>query len=339
MSFSIPTLNSLRVYSRGKPGRDSVRMDMNENQSGDPVSLSMGSRQIRCYPDEGLLVSALGDLWKVPPEGIMLFNGASEAIMVACLAFSCSLTRALVVDPEFALIPHYLGLTGARLVVIPLDGSGNFDLPSIRSELETGLSMLMVSTPHNPTGALLPGSTVLEWCSLFPDTLFVIDEAYCGFSGRSLLREATQRPNLLVLRSFSKDWAMAGLRLGAAAGCGRLLNELRKVRTPYSVNAAALEWALLQLTDLENVKTGVRRHLEERDRLANACEEAGFTVRRGGGNFFLLQGDDAVDFCRQCGEMEVVLRRISRDMVRISPADSKGNERFIGCLRRWKERA
>lgn len=312
-------------------------MDLNENTFCSLKEISLSSEQIRRYPDEQPLTILLERNWELPPDSLMLFNGASEAIQCICLAFVNPGSRVTIPIPAFALTPHYLNLAGGVLSEIPLTEAMEFDSEAIAQSLETGADLFITASPHNPSGAVLEATQATEWCRRFPETLFVIDEAYASFASETLLNEVGNNKNLLVIRSFSKDCGLAGLRLGAAAGSTALINALSKVRTPYSINSAALSAATTLIQSSDSLNSGVRKQLLCRNMLAKETQDCGLPVKTGSGNFFLITGANAEKFHNFCLQNGVVTRLLANSIVRISPSDEAGNERYRECLLNWKE--
>lgn len=334
MSFQAERISTLSTYHRVASDKNSVRMDLNENYSEECPGFAVPEISIRKYPDEWPLTEALAEAWGLGTGNLLLFNGASEAIMCTALATVNSGDLTAVVKPEFFLIPHYLKLAGGELVEIPLTDGLEFNPGRIEQCLLNGVKVFFTSIPHNPSGAILSEELILEWCRKWQDTLFIIDEAYASFAGKSLLSQAQSMTNLLVIRSFSKDTALAGLRLGAASGNSRLMDSLKKVRTPYSVNAAALQAALLSIPYMaRRTHTSLKRDLEI---LLKETEKVGLTVRKGWGNFFLILGSNSGRFCNHCRTRGVILRKLNSGAVRVSPSDRAGNEKYLECLADWR---
>jgi histidinol-phosphate aminotransferase len=256
--------------------RGAVRLDFNENTAG--YAGGLGS----VYPEYEELRRRLSGYWGLAEENLLLGNGLGECLFVAAFTFiEPGRDRALVSRPTFSLIPHNLAIVGADLVEVDVTADLGFDERALAKVLNKGVKLAVFATPDNPTGAVLPKEVLTDWCARFPGTLFVVDEAYADYGGETLLPEAGSVPNLLVLRTFSKAWGMAGLRLGVVAGPAGLLHEMRKVRNPYSVSSAAVKAA----TDMIGRADEVRRHTEgtrgRREDLAQALEERGFDVVRG----------------------------------------------------------
>lgn len=337
MTFEAERLQGLSAYRKTYAEPGAVRMDQNENNVGNAKELTITQEEIRKYPDEQPFGKLLAEQWKLPLDSIMLFNGASEAIQCTCLAFLNTGSRVTIPTPAFALTSHYLTLAGGVLSEIPLNSEMEFDLDAITISLEKGADLFITSSPHNPSGAVLPKETVTGWCRKFPRILFVVDEAYASFGKETLLGETTVHSNLLVIRSFSKDWGLAGLRLGAAAGPPPLINALGKVRTPFSINSAALSAGLRLLKSEKRLRNSISKQIVFRDILAEETKKIGLPVKAGSGNFFLITGERAEEFYRFCLLSGVVIRLLGKSIARVSPSDKSGNEKYLKCLRKWKE--
>lgn len=322
---------NLTPYPKKTTGTGKVRMHMNENQANTGRTITLDEGSISLYPDEGPLQSLIADKWGIQEENLMLFNGASEAIMCAALALVNQGDPVVTVKPEFSLIPHYLTLAGAKLIQVPMQNR-EFRKREIEENARQS-KVVFISVPHNPTGATISCKEIRSWCRACPKTVFVIDEAYAGFTGSSLLKGFQEKENLMVIRSFSKDMALAGLRLGAAIGPKAAIQAMAKVRTPYSINAAALKAGTTAISS----GNPTERTAEDLKNLAAATEAAGLKVHRGGGNFFTITGNDAKSFALFCGKNDVLLRTLPDGTARVSPADKAGNERYRQCLEKWRE--
>lgn len=312
--------------ARGKP----VRMHMNENQTGSRGTLTLTPGETSLYPEEEPLTRQLEEAWQLREGSLMLFNGASEAIMCAALALVNENDSVVTVKPEFTLIPHYLTLAGAKLIQVPMQNR-KFQMNEIEENAKKS-RMVFISVPHNPTGATISGKEISSWCEACPNTLFVIDEAYASYAECSLAQQAGITNNLIVIRSFSKDHAMAGLRLGAAIGPNEAIQAMAKVRTPYSINAAALKAGKRLKT-----RPRIEETKEEVKRLAAATEQAGLETITGGGNFFLITGGKSKSFAGFCERNQVLLRTLPDGTVRVSPATQRGNARYLKLLEEWRE--
>lgn len=299
----------LPPYPAPEEGRHAfARLDFNENTSGFPSAYPQGipHLNVSAYPEYGQLIDRLSRFYGVPCQCLMLTNGSDEGLFITAHTFvEPGQDRAVVSTPCFVVIPHCLKLAGAKVDEIPVLADLSFDVNGIERALSSGAKVAMFATPENPTGACLDPQTIRNWCLRFPDTLFAIDEAYGEFADSSMLADIGNFDNLLVFKTFSKAWGMAGLRLGMVFGNRQLLEYMHVVRMPYTVNSAAV-WTAHQLLDRhQEVKTAVAQIMKEKARLADALKERHIAIDNGKANSLLVRaGVNAqrlTEFCRSQG--------------------------------------
>lgn len=325
--------------------RGLVRLDFNENTSGFPWACeSLPPQLVATYPEYEGFLQRLSESWGVPREKMMLTNGTGEALFVASFTFiEPGRDAALTSRPTFALVPHCLKLVGAKLTEVPVTAELDFDIPAIEAALAGGVKLAVFASPENPTGAVLEPELVRKWCKEYPETLFLIDEAYAEYCGKSVLPYALEEGNLLVIRTFSKAWGMAGLRLGVVVGNPELLKFMLRVRSPYSVNCAAILTAARILDRPGEVAGAARAARKRKQALLQEAGKRGFQTYAGEANFILLKvGPDAQALCDFCRERGVLLRDRSfmpamEGMVRITVGTQEENNRLLECLDEFRE--
>jgi histidinol-phosphate aminotransferase len=343
-------VRDVTVYSVPPEGRrGAVRLDFNENTAGFPDVVALGdlpAEVLTSYPEYGALQGALGATVGLPPDHLLLCNGSDDSLSVLAATYvePAGPGAALVSRPTYALIPYFLQLYGARLVEVPARADLSFDLDGIAAALdrERGrgpVQLAVFASPDNPSGAVLDPGFVLAQCARHPDTLFVLDEAYAEYGAApTLLEEVQRQENLLVLRTFSKAWGLAGLRLGYIAGCPELLGWLRRVRLPFTVNALAVEAALRLLPEAERVQKDAAAAMARKAQLVAALRGRGFTVHDGAANFFLLLvGPSAPRLCAHCRGRGVLLRDRSQlpetaGMIRITVGTAEENATLLRAV-------
>ncbi len=271
-----------RAYTGVRPrDRNLIRLDMNEVDPAlwPPVKLPSDPSR---YPDYAGLTRRAADWLEVSADMVLATAGASEGLLAASLAFVCpGSTRALVSRPTFSLIPGYLRMAGAELVEVPVLEDLSHDLRGLEGALSQGVEVAVLATPDNPTGMVVPAEELLGWIRRFPRTLFVVDEAYGELAGPTIAPLTRDLPNLLVLKSFSKVWGLAGLRLGLAAGKPRLLEAMRRVRTPFAAGSAAVQAGLQRVDSADLLPKVVEAIRRRRKLLAHVLSELGLFVPGG----------------------------------------------------------
>ena len=333
-----------KAYSAPMEGRrDFVRLDFNENTVG-IKALRQEYGDVQQYPEYGELLTELAREFNIPQENLLLTNGSSEGLFLSAFCFiEPGEDRALTTSPTFALIPQYLSVAGAYLIQIEDTDELEFDLEGIEKALDQNIKIATFANPNNPTGATIPRDQLLSWSQKYRETLFVVDEAYLDYGGETLMDEAVKRENLIVLRTFSKAWGIAGMRLGMMVGAQRLLEEIRKVKAPYSVNSPAVAAALKLLkrrTEIATLASSVNSLKKE---LEVEIRRFGYQVILRQGNSFLLGvGPDSqalTDFCRSNGVLvrnQSSSRKIS-GYIRVTIGTREECWKFINCLEEFRK--
>ena len=291
-------------------------VDFSSNQSplgaAPGVAAAVAGAVVDAYPDPRAagLAAALATRYGVGPEQVVCGNGSTELIrLVAQLALTPG-DAALALAPVFGECEVATALVGARLERVPLthagEGAGFFcDEPALRGALaELRPRLCWLYSPNNPTGAALPAALIATLVGDHPETLFVLDEAYYDLLPEpqwalvSLSSAGARSPsavfsNLIVLRSMTKYWGLAGLRLGYAIAAPAVATALRAAAPPWSVNSCAQAAGLVALADLAHYAAAVALLVAERDRLVAGLRALGWITEPTTAGFFLIHAGDA----------------------------------------------
>lgn len=334
-------VRQLPPYEKPQEGRyNCIRLDFNENTRGFADLLDNGElpgELINTYPEYAELTNKIAELYKLDPDSVLLTNGSDEGISVIASTFiEPNIDIAVVSEPCFAMIPHCLKLAGAQLKSVKVNDDLSFNIEGINKVLAQNIKMSFFASPENPTGAQIEYEQVIEWCKTYPETLFVIDEAYGEYGQKTCLDLINKFDNLLVLKTFSKAWGMAGLRLGVVFGQNNLLENLKRVKLPYSVNAAAVWTASRLIDNWSKIKNEVSDSLLRLDQLSEQIEKRGYKLKRGASNSVLLElGFAAKAFTRFCASRSILVRdrsQIIEGVVRVSVGTEDENEKFLQTL-------
>ncbi len=280
-------------------------VDFSSNQSplgaAPAVAAAVAGAVVDAYPDPHAaeLTAALALRHGVTPAHVVCGNGSTELIrLVAQLALRPG-DVALALSPVFGECEVATALARARLECVPLahgeDEAGFFcDEPALREALrEQGPRLCWLCSPNNPTGAALPAALAAALAADHPATLFVLDEAYCDLLPDPQWSRAQLPPNLIVLRSMTKYWGLAGLRLGYAIAAPAEAAALRAAAPPWNVNACAQAAGLAALADGEHHHQAVALLVAERDRLVAGLRSLGWISEPTTAGFFLIRAGDA----------------------------------------------
>lgn len=343
------SVQNIKAYSPPLEGRRQfTRLDFNENTTGYPEYFEgTDGNLLTAYPEYEAFTEQLANLLEVTPDQLLITNGSDEALFVISFCFiEPSRDTAITANPTFALIPHYLKLVQSQLIEIPFTAAYQYDTEAIENTLSTTVVKLAIfASPDNPVGALIPLEKLEHWCQKHPQTLFVIDEAYTEYSRQTALPLIKKYSNLLVTRTFSKAWGLAGLRLGCVIGHPELIATLRCVRSPYSVNTMAVHMASKLIPHYRQVVSDAQKTMERKASLITSIEGRGYSVVNGNGNFFMVKvGWLAADWSAFFRKQQILIRDRSSHpklpgMVRVSVGSQKEVQQFIDGLDTYRQKS
>ncbi len=320
---------------------DVIKLNTNENPyPPSPKALKvlseMTSEQLRRYPDP------VGDSFRcaaakmngLAPENIMCCNGGDELLNVALRCF-CDENRPVAYPvPTYSLYPVLANLQNCPVIEIPFDDE--FNLPSKLAS--TGAPLTIVCNPNAPSGTIIAVEELAELADELTGVL-LIDEAYVDFAGRSCVSLIRSFNNVIILRSLSKGYSLAGLRFGYAMAQADLIYGMMKVKDSYNVDAVAIAVATAALRDHEHFQKNVEQVLTERAKLTGQLRALGLTVRDSQTNFVLTTFTDppAAFIHEQLAARNIFVRYFRlpglEDKLRISVGTRQQNEKLLAALK------
>jgi histidinol-phosphate aminotransferase len=300
------------------------------------------------YPDPSYsaLRSALADRYGLQADRIALGNGSCDILLAAGEALLEPGAEVVYAWPSFSVYPHLAAASGAHAIEVPLDADDRHDLDAIAAEITVATRLVLICNPNNPTSTAVGLEQVERFLDgVSPNVCVILDEAYVEFSlalgdpytSVELLR---RHPNLVLLRTFSKVYGLAGLRVGYAL-CGSVDFRVAvdQVRQPFYLGIAAQAAALEALRHQDEVERRVERTIALRLALEEAVRELGVWVAESDANFIWLHlPDEAVeeDVVRGLAERRVLVRAggsLGRDgALRVTVGTERENERFVAAL-------
>ena len=305
-----PALSLARTAPAAPPasvaGSTIVRLSSNENPYGpSPKAFKAMSDAfgLACrYPDEHAdeLVQSLAKINDVDPDQILLGDGSGEILKLCADVFTGPLANgktapgrgALVAaDPTFEAIIYHATQNGAEIVKVPLTPTFGHDLPKMLAAVKEGL--VYICNPNNPTASISPKSAVREFIEKTPaKTMILVDEAYYHYADgpdyESVIPMVKDHPNLMVARTFSKIYGMAGLRCGYCVAQSYTIERLRDRQSWDSINIMALAAASANLDDPDQVTNGRRRNAETRAFTTGELEKLGYQTIPSQANFIMI---------------------------------------------------
>lgn len=297
-----PRLAHARLARGMPPGM--IQLNANESPYGPSAAaraaMTRAQEVAARYPGdlEEELRAALATLHGVAPEQIALGCGSGEILRMADMAFLGADRKVVVAEPTFEAVLAYAGVTRAEAVKVPLDAAFRHDLARMAEACDRRCGLAYVCNPNNPTGTVVTSSELAAFLRrLPPEVTVVLDEAYLHFverpgcgSGLEILAEA---PNLIVVRTFSKVYGMAGMRLGYAVASRAKIAALRPHGTVNNANAAVLAAALASLADAELVPQVKRRMNDTRRWLCAELAKDGRRFIPSEANFLMIDAGGA----------------------------------------------
>jgi histidinol-phosphate aminotransferase len=310
-------------YERLPSPRTGLRLHLNENTAGcSPAVLaalqSVTRLQAACYPDYDDAVRACAGWFHVPVDCLLLTNGLDEGILTASIAATRATTdaAAVIVVPAFDMYAICAKAAGAAIVEVPLARDFAFPLDQVLASIDGRTRLIFLTNPNNPTGSLVPRQAILEVARAAPDALVFVDEAYADFSGETLIGapELATLPNLVIGRTFSKAYGLAGVRLGALVGDPGTLDTLRGIVPPYSLNIFATVAVCAALEDLDYYGWYLREAAESKRILYEAFDRLRVKYWPSAANFVLADfGGEARRTVEALTAREIFVRDKSDD--------------------------
>jgi histidinol-phosphate aminotransferase len=354
-----PVLPHLPVYQPGRPidevarelglsAGDIIKLASNENPLGpSPAALAAMEKVLKhlhLYPDGNAfhLKQKLAQKLGVGPENLILGNGSNELIEFIGHALMRPGADVVVSQYCFAIYPIVARLFGANLITVPAKNYGH-DLAAMLAAVTPKTTVMFVANPNNPTGTLAPPGDVLKTVAeARDDLLLVMDEAYIDFLEEPVdllpLIRARSKPNLLLLRTFSKIFGLAGLRLGYGIGHPELIDALEKVRQPFNINSIAQAGALAALDDQGHLARTRANNALGLDHLQNAFRRLDLEFIPSHANFVLVRVGNGQRVFEEMQTLGVIIRPMAGyqlpEWIRVTVGTPEENARCVAALKK-----
>jgi histidinol-phosphate aminotransferase len=353
-----PFLENLPVYQPGRPieevarelGLDPagiIKLASNENPLG-PSRLGLAAmrqalKQVNLYPDGNAfyLKQKLAAKLGVTPANLILGNGSNEVIEMIGHALLAPGAEVVVSQYCFAVYPIVTALFGAKLVVVPAKNHAH-DLDAMLAAITPNTRVVFVANPNNPTGTTASREELARFVNAVPaNVLLALDEAYIEFLGEplDLLPEIRNggKPNLLLMRTFSKIYGLAGLRIGYGIGHPDFIAALEKIRQPFNINSVAQAGALAALDDTKHVEKTRKINSRGLKLYARTFRKLGLEFVPSQANFILVRVGDGQRVFVELQKLGVIVRPMGGyqlpEWIRISIGTPKENQRCLEALK------
>lgn len=336
-----PEIAALAAYSQGRsPSPDGFKLSSNENPyPALPGVLEAAAAQIEInrYPDGAAVAlrTRLADHYGVEFSEVIVGAGSSSLLQQLFLAAAAPGDEIVYAWRSFEAYPGFVTITGATSIRVPLTDALEHDLGALAAAVTERTRVVVVCSPNNPTGPAVSAAAFESFMAAVPaEVLVVLDEAYREFvtdplavDGRDYLG---RYPNLVITRTFSKAYGLAGLRVGYAIGPSRLLAAARATAIPFAVTELGFAAALASLDSAAQLDARVREIVARRDRLRGALVEQGWRVPASQGNFvWLPTGPGTMAAADAFFDADIAVRPFADEGIRISVGEEESIERIL----------
>lgn len=287
-------VRGLHAYQPPLAGRTGLRLDFNESTAGCSPQVmarlrSIDSELLARYPEREPAEKEVAGFLGLDPAQVLLTNGVDEAIHLLCSTYLDPGDEALIVVPTFALYAIFAQAEGAKVIEVRARDDFAFPAQDLLARIGPRTRLIAVANPNNPTGAEVSGKILVQIAQAAPHAAVLVDEAYFEFHGETLIGRTREIENLFVARTFSKAYGLAGLRIGILVGAVAQMAMVRRVASPYSVNAAALAVLPEALCDQEYVGSYVAQVVHNREKLQRELGNLGLHYWPSHANFVLVR--------------------------------------------------
>jgi histidinol-phosphate aminotransferase len=318
------------VYHPPLARRNGLRLDFNENTVGCSPRVLEKLRQLTPedlarYPEREAVEETVGSHFNVRSSELLLTNGVDEAIHLLCQTYLDPGDEALIAEPTYSMYRIYIAGAGAEVATLTSGKGFEFPVDELCRRISSRTRLIAIANPNNPTGAIVSPDDLLRIARSAPQAAVLVDEAYFEFYGETLLPGRGGIANLFVTRTFSKAYGLAGLRLGVLVGDASQLSAIRRIASPYSVNAVALACLPTALSDQAYVNEYVQDVRDSRFRLEQFLQVRGIQFWKSHANFVLIRAGRS-----KAAAAALVARMRQRGLLL---RDRSGDAGCEGCVR------
>jgi histidinol-phosphate aminotransferase len=309
----------MQAYHPPLGGRKGLRLDFNENTVAcSPRVLEalgrIAAADLAKYPERGVVEAKVAQHLQLEPEQVLLTNGVDEAIHVLCQTYLDREDEFLFPTPTYSMYEVYGSCTDATVKTVACGEDFAFPFEALLTAITAQTRLIAIASPNSPTGTIASRQQILEVLSRAPQAVVLVDEAYYHFCGETVMDLVGHAPNLIVARTFSKAYGLAGLRLGMLAAPVGMQQWLRTVISPYSVNGLALACLPAALEDEEYLQWYVEEVKAARAEMAESVRELGIQQWPSQANFILVKiGPRHAEFVQAMHRRGVLTRDRSND--------------------------
>lgn len=334
------SIRSLEPYITN-PTVCSVKLDANEGDKDLYLDLlkKLGQSHLTLnyYPDDSYseLKKEINNYVGYEPKNITVGNGSSELLDLCVKTFVDKDETILSLDPTFSMYSIYAQVFSAKYIGAKAEEDFKLNVDSIIKDIkENNPKLVILCNPNNPTGSILTKEEVIKIVKS-TDALIALDEAYMEFGDESLIDEVMDYDNLLIVKTVSKAFSLAGIRMGYIVANEDIITSIEKVRAPYNLNSLSTYIATEALRQKERMFDYIKKIKEQREKIYNALVDLGVKVYKSSANFIFFKSD-IDDLQKKLVEKDVLIRKFSGKLdgyYRVSIGTKEQNEKFLEAFK------
>lgn len=351
-----PHIQKIADYVAGRSAKDfgknkfqAVKLSSNEAVwgAGDAVidALRRQAATAHLYPESQCfsLREKLSEFVNINPENIILGNGSNEIIQFILFSYASPNENIIVPKLTFSMYKIYAQIANVKIREVANLDNFDIDLEKIKKNITSRTKAIFIANPNNPTGLILNKMSLeLFLMGMSKDILVIIDEAYADFTDSNLkpdfisMIKSGKYPNLIVLRTFSKAFGMAGLRLGYGIGTSAIISNLMKVAQPFNVNSMAVAGALESLNKISHYNSIVKQTIQGKTYLERKLKELGCIIIPSEANFLMIKVKNVKKTVEFLADHGIIVRDLTsfglNDYIRVTVGNHDLNRKFINAF-------
>jgi len=342
-SYFRPAIDAMSGYTPGEQPKVMDLLKLNTNENPYPpcpaVMDGLDAERLRLYPDPTAdkLRDAIAEVYGYKRENIIVSNGSDDMLTIAFRAFTDAQKKVAFLDPTYSLYPILADLQGCQCIKIPLND--DFSIKDDLLKNAAPANMLILARPNAPTGNCIAIKDMRKICSEF-DGIVLIDEAYADFSVDNCIDFVREFPNVIVSRTVSKSYSLAGLRLGFAIASTEIISGMMKVKDSYNVNMLTQYLAEIAIRDQEYLNETIAKIKASRTKLSSDLKTMGFKVVDSQSNFIFASppDGDAEKLFKSLREENIIVRYFPGEKtakyIRITIGTEEQLEKLVSFLKK-----
>jgi histidinol-phosphate aminotransferase len=297
--------------------KDKIKLDLNENLMGCSLKVVEALKKVTCdeisvYPEYDTFTDKLSSYLNVEKNNLLITNGADEALRVIMDTYLDKNDEIIIPIPTFYIFESHSEVIGAEKILVQYNQDLSFPVEQIIEKINDNTKMVAIVNPNNPTGTIVGRNDIIRILEKAKNAIVLVDEAYFQFSNKSCKDLINQHNNLIIVQTFSKGFGLAGVRLGYIISNYTVIENLRKIVLPYSVNGLSIVAGSAALDDLDFVNHYVNLVRDNRSYLLVELDKIGVRTYPSDANFIVANfGEDLDIILKKLHEKNILVNNVS----------------------------